>query len=93
MHKLLENFKDKAASSGVNDDSFNNLQAAEEPARVGENDPKISMIQSAEEGESFFQNKSSFVFDHDNLQPLNLEGIDEYEDDDDPGFDTFVVDE
>jgi len=51
------------------------------------------MIQSAGEGESFFQNKSSFVFDHDNLQPLNLEGVDEYEDDDDPGFDTFLVEE
>lgn len=51
------------------------------------------MIQSAESGESFFQNKSSFVFDHDNLQPLNLDGINEYEDDDDPGFDTYVVEE
>jgi hypothetical protein len=27
------------------------------------------------------------------LQPMNLEGLDEYEDDDDPGFDTFVVNE
>jgi len=44
VQKLLENFKDKSASAGVNDDSFNNLQAAEEPARVGGNDPKISII-------------------------------------------------
>lgn len=50
------------------------------------------MIQEAE-GQSFFQNKSSFVFEQDMLQPMNLEGLDEYEDDDDPGFDTFVVNE
>lgn len=46
-----------------------------------------------DDGASFFQNKSSFVFDHDMMQPLNPECLDEYEDDDDPGFDTFVVNE
>ena len=54
-------------------------------------DPKVSMI--VDDGASFFQNKSSFVFDHDVMQPLNPECLDEYEDDDDPGFDTFVVNE
>jgi len=54
VQKLLGSLKDKATNAEVNDDSFNNLQAAEEPARVEGNDPKISMIQSAEEGESFF---------------------------------------
>jgi len=46
-----------------------------------------------DEGASFFQNKSSFVFDHEMMQPLNPECLDEYEDDDDLGFDTFVVNE
>lgn len=27
------------------------------------------------------------------MQPLNAECVDDYEDDDDPGFDTFVVNE
>ena len=76
-----------------NEDSFSNLQAAFEPVKNEGMDLKVSMIQVTDEGSSFFQNKSSFVFDHDNLQPLNSEGLDEYEDDDDPGFDTFVVNE
>jgi hypothetical protein len=54
VQKLLGNLQNKAANPGVNDDSFTNLQAAEEPARIDGNDPKISMIQSAEEAESFF---------------------------------------
>ena len=33
------------------------------------------------------------MFDPDQLQPMNLEGVDDYEDDDDPGFDTYVVNE
>lgn len=69
VKKLLGDFKNKGAKpkTGVNDDSFTNLQAAGENGRLEVNDPKVSMIQSAESGESFFQNKSSFVFDHDNL--------------------------
>ena len=50
------------------------------------------MIQEDQEI-SYFQNKSSFVFDHELMQPLNAEQVDDYEDDDDPGFDTFVVNE
>jgi len=56
---------------------------------------KMSMIQPDEATNSFFQNQSSFVFGNDDSEqhPMNKEGIDEYMDDDDPGFDTYVVNE
>jgi hypothetical protein len=64
----------------------------------GSADPalKMSMIQPDDaEGNSFFQNQSSFVFGNDDSEqhPMNPEGLDEYVDDDDPGFDTYVVNE
>ena len=65
-----------------------------------------SMIQHAENnGEtSFFQNSQSFVFVGEDLQPGTRGGlignsarqdggIDEYADDDDPGFEIYVVSE
>ena len=54
-------------------------------------DIKVSFIKS--DNSSFLANKSSFIFDPDMIHPINTEGLDEYEDDDDPGFDTFLVNE
>jgi hypothetical protein len=46
---------------------------------------------------SFFNgllnNSNSFVFANDQVHVMNKEGIDEYIDDDDPGFDLYAVDE
>lgn len=51
-------------------------------------DLKVSEIHSPDEGISFFNN-SSFIFD-----PASLDAEqDEYDDDEDPGFDAFVVNE
>ena len=80
---------------------------AEEPIKSGtdggektpEGQPslKMSMIHhnNDEGGDSFFQNQSSFVFGNDSneLNSQNPEGKDEYVDDDDVGFDTYVVNE
>lgn len=33
------------------------------------------------------------IFDHKVLHPMNTEAVDEYVDDDDPGYDTYVVNE
>jgi hypothetical protein len=52
-----------------------------------------SMIKGSENSSAFFQNQSSFVFDPNLLNIMNKEGIDEYQDDDDPGFDAYVMDE
>ncbi len=38
-------------------------------------------------------NAGSFVFSPDEVNVMNKEGIDEYADDDDPGFDMYVVNE
>lgn len=56
---------------------------------------KMSMIQPDDATNSFFQNQSSFVFGNDDTEqhPMNKEGVDEYLDDEDPGFDTYVVNE
>jgi len=56
-----------------------------------------SMIQPAEGNElSFFgENSKSFVFPMEEGPPhaMNKEGLDEYHDDDDPGFEIYVVNE
>lgn len=54
-----------------------------------------SMIQHADtNGEiSFFQNSQSFVFPPEENHIQNKEGVDEYADDDDPGFEIYVVNE
>jgi len=58
---------------------------------------KMSMIHpNNDEGDnSFFQNQSSIIFADDSaeLHSMNKEGIEEYVDDDDVGFDTYVVNE
>ena len=91
----------------MNDDSFSNLHMAAEPIKAGtdggektpEGQPslKMSMIHhnNDEGADSFFQNQSSFVFgnDENELNSQNKEGKDEYVDDDDVGFDTYVVNE
>ena len=57
----------------------------------------MSMIHpNNDEGDnSFFQNQSSFVFGNESneLHIMNKEGVEEYVDDDDVGFDTYVVNE
>ena len=54
-----------------------------------------SMIQATDtQGEnSFFQNSQSFLFPNDEIQVMNREGVDDYADDDDPGFEIYVVNE
>ena len=54
-----------------------------------------SMIEPAEtNGDiSFFQNSHSFVFPVEENHVMNKEGLDEYVDDDDPGFEIYVVNE
>jgi hypothetical protein len=36
---------------------------------------------------------NSFIFSPEEVHPMNREGLDEYADDDDPGFDMYVVNE
>jgi len=51
-----------------------------------------SMIAN-EENNSFFQNQSSYVFANEIDHSMNKDGTDQYIDDDDPGFDTYLVNE
>ena len=54
-----------------------------------------SMIQPSDtNGEiSFFEKSTSFVFPVEEKHVMNKEGVDEYQDDDDPGFEIYVVGE
>ena len=54
---------------------------------------QLSIIQHAENDASFFQNSESFVFANQEMQVMNKEGVDDYQDDDDPGFEIYVVNE
>ena len=70
---------------------------AKSPTVEGQPSLKMSMIHPSDDAadNSFFQNQSSFVFGNDStdLHIMNKEGIEEYVDDDDVGFDVYVVNE
>lgn len=96
-----ERILQEAPALQPNDDSFSMLHPADEvleapkeesrPAAPARDELKESMIKEADVSH-FFAN-GSFVFDQKALNIMNTEGVDEYQDDDDPGFDAYLVSE
>lgn len=64
--------------------------AGKMPSMIG---PPEDPNSTTQEQLSFFNPGQSFVFAPDEVHVMNKEGVDEYADDEDPGFDLYAVSE